>query len=104
MPRTGPRGCMQMEECAVGTRVRYTRTGTVGTVTALQAVDGETFAVLDATGLLYRLDQLVRAGTVRERREGQVEDLTTQLEREREGLYRADGSQFELDNSCEGGG
>jgi len=95
---------MQPEACEVGTRVRYLRTGTIGTITALQAVDGESFAILDTTGLLYRLDQLVPAGTVRERREEKVDDVRAQLEREREGVYRADGSQFELDNSCEGGG
>ncbi len=95
---------MQTDECAVGARVRYAGTGTVGTVTALQAVDGETFAVLDSTELLYRLDQLTPAGTVREQREARREDITAQLAREREGIVREDGSQFELDNSCEGGG
>ena len=95
---------MQTAECAVGNRVRYLRTGTVGTITALQAVNGATYAVLDTTGLLYRLDQVVPASAVSEARVHRVEDLAAQLEREREGLYRADGAQLELDNSCEGGG
>ncbi len=96
---------MDTGEVAVGTRVRYTRTGTIGTVTAVQAIEGETYAVLDSTGLLYRLDQLAPAGTVREqRREGIVEDLEEQLRRDREGIYREDGSNLDLGNRCEGGG
>lgn len=95
---------MDTGEVAVGMRARYARTGTVGTVTAVQAIGGETYAVLDSTGLLYRLDQLAPAGAVRERREGTVEEIEQQLEREREAVHRTDGGQFELDNSCEGGG
>lgn len=85
-------------------RARYGRTGTVGTVTAVQAIEGETYAVLDTTGLLYRVDQLAPAGAARERRERTVEEIDEQLRREREGIVRTDAGQFELDNSCEGGG
>ena len=95
---------MDTGEVAVGMRARYARTGTAGTVTALQAIGGETYAVLDSTGLLYRLDQLAPTGAARERRERTVEEIEEQLKREREGLFREDGSQFDLDNSCEGGG
>ena len=95
---------MLTDECAVGARVRYSGTGTVGTVTALQAVDGETYAVLDSTGLLYRLDQLTPAGAVNKQGEARIEDSTTQIEREREGIIWDDGSQLDIDNSCEGGG
>ncbi|HOT95383.1 MAG TPA: DUF2098 domain-containing protein [Methanoregulaceae archaeon] len=95
---------MQTDECTVGTRVRYAGTGTVGTVTAIQAVDGETYAVLDTTGLLYRLDQLTPATVVRERRKARLEEITDQLSREREGVVWDDGSQLDLDNACEGGG
>lgn len=95
---------MDTGEVAVGTRVRYARTGTVGTVTAVQAIEGETYAALDSTGLLYRLDQLAPAGAVHERRQGTVEEIEEQLRREREGIFRTDGGQFDLDNSCEGGG
>jgi hypothetical protein len=95
---------MDTGEVAVGMRARYARTGTTGTVTALQSIEGETYAVLDSTGLMYRLDQLAATGAVRERRERTVEEVKEQLERERQGVSRTDGSQFELDNSCEGGG
>ncbi|NLX50312.1 MAG: DUF2098 domain-containing protein [Methanospirillum sp.] len=95
---------MDTGEVAVGMRARYTRTGTVGVVTEIQALGGESYAVLDSTGLLYRLDQLAPAGTVREKRDRLIEDITEQLERERAAITRTDGSQFELDNSCEGGG
>jgi hypothetical protein len=95
---------MDTGEVAVGMRARYARTGTTGTVTSLQAIGGETYAVLDSTGLLYRLDQLAPTGAARERRERTVEEIEAQLDRERQGVSRTDGSSFELDNSCEGGG
>ena len=96
---------MDAGEVAVGMRARYGRTGTIGTVTAVQAIEGENYAELDSTGLLYRVDQLAPAGAERaERRERGVEEIEEQLRREREGLTRTDGSQFDLDNSCEGGG
>jgi hypothetical protein len=95
---------MDTGEVAVGMRARYERTGTTGTVTAVQAIDGETYAVLDSTGLLYRIDQLAPAGAAQERRERLVEEIEEQLRREHEGIVRTDGGQFDLDNSCEGGG
>jgi hypothetical protein len=96
---------MDTGEVVVGMRARYQRTGTIGTVTALQAIDGETYAVLDSTGLLYRVDQLAPAGAAaQERRERNIEALEDQLRRDREGIVREDGGQFDLDNSCEGGG
>lgn len=95
---------MDYGEVAVGMRARYGRTGTVGTVTALQAIDGETYAVLDSTGLLYRVDQLAPTGAARERKERTNEEVEEQLRREREGVMRTDAGQFDLDNSCEGGG
>ena len=95
---------MDTGEVAVGMRARYGRTGTVGTVTAVQAIEGETYAVLDSTGLLYRVDQLAPTGAAREERKPTVEEMEEQLRREREGITRTDGGQFELDNSCEGGG
>jgi hypothetical protein len=95
---------MDTGEVAVGMRARYGRTGTVGTVTAVQAIEGETYAVLDTTGLLYRVDQLAPTGVAREERKRTVEEIEEQLRREWEGITRTDGGQFELDNSCEGGG
>jgi len=60
--------------------------------------------VLDTTGLLYRVDQLAPAGSIRERHERAAEEIDEQLRREREGVMRTDAGQFDLDNSCEGGG
>lgn len=85
-------------------RARYGRTGTIGTVTAVQAIEGETYAMLDTSGLLYRVDQLVPTGAAREERKRTVEEIEELIRRDREGIVREDGSQFELDNSCEGGG
>ncbi|MDE4908659.1 DUF2098 domain-containing protein [Methanogenium marinum] len=50
-----------MEDVAIspGMRVRYPRTGTAGTVVRIEEIDGNEFAEIDTTGLLYRIDQLV---------------------------------------------
>lgn len=50
-----------MEDVAIrpGMRVRYPRTGTSGTVVRIEEADGNEFAEIDTTGLLYRIDQLV---------------------------------------------
>ena len=50
-----------MEDVAIrpGVRVRYPRTGTAGTVVRIEEINGNEFAEVDTTGLLYRTDQLV---------------------------------------------
>ncbi|WAI00314.1 DUF2098 domain-containing protein [Methanogenium organophilum] len=50
-----------MEDVAIrpGMRVRYPRTGTAGTVVRIEEIDGNEFAEVDTTELLYRTDQLV---------------------------------------------
>jgi len=50
---------MSAEEIALGTRVRYPKTGTTGKILHLEQIRGETFAELDSTHLLYRIDQLI---------------------------------------------
>jgi hypothetical protein len=53
-------------ELALGMRVRYPRTGTTGTVLRIEEIRGVTFAELDITNLLYRIDHLIPAtGTVK---------------------------------------
>ena len=58
-----------MEDVAIrpGMRVRYPRTGTAGTVVRIEEIDGNEFAEIDTTGLLYRIDQLVQI-------EGEIEE------------------------------
>jgi hypothetical protein len=53
---------MHADEIAVGMSVRYPRTGTTGTVTRIDVIEGETFALVDTTGLLYRADVLIPGG------------------------------------------
>ena len=50
-----------MEDVAIfpGMRVRYPRTGTAGHIVRIEEIDGNEFAEIDTTGLLYRTDQLV---------------------------------------------
>lgn len=50
-----------MEDVAIrpGMRVRYPRTGTAGTVVRIEEIDGNEFAEVNTTELLYRTDQLV---------------------------------------------
>lgn len=100
---------MQDGEIAVGMRVRYPRTGTTGTVMKLEPYEGNLFAELDSTGLLYRAGELIPAElkkTVAAERTDDAKDAKKVIEQER--AYMA-GSELQealknIDQSCEGGG
>jgi hypothetical protein len=94
---------MEAGEIAVGMVVRYPRTGTRGKVERLEEIGGETFAELDCTHLLYRVDQLVSAGETAGRKEGLTEDIREVLEKERD-FSRMEDAWKDTDRSCEGGG
>ncbi len=97
---------METGEASVGMRVRYPRTGTSGTIVALTVEGGENFAELDSTHLLYRVDQLVPAGSMVEKRSGTLDDTIEKVKKERE-FYSLTGYQEAIshtDQSCEGGG
>jgi hypothetical protein len=97
---------MNADELTVGMQVRYGRTGTTGKVTRIEQLKGDTFAEVDTTQLLYRVDQLAPATTIKERKEKRREKDMDQVQKERE--YMA-GAGFQdavthTDQSCEGGG
>ena len=97
---------MNAEELVIGMQVRYPRTGTSGKVTRVEQQQGDLFAELDSTGLLYRVDQLMPAAA-RKEREAKVRDEDLErIKREREALsdeaFREALSHS--DQSCEGGG
>jgi hypothetical protein len=97
---------MQAAEIAVGMKVRYSRTGTTGTVVRIEEEQGSLFAEIDTTHLFYRVDQLSRAGAVEKKQEKKHEDLIEQLEKEREYVSGAGFAEAisHSDQSCEGGG
>jgi hypothetical protein len=97
---------MLTEEIILGMRVRYPRTGTTGKIQRIENVGGITFAELDSTNLLYRIDHLIPAT-------GNVKTTTTVIEDAKEVIARerefAAGSGLQdalknVDQSCEGGG
>jgi hypothetical protein len=98
---------MAAEEITPGMKVRYPRTGTTGTVLRIEQVRGESFAELDSTNLLYRIDQLIPATITEKTSSGNIrEDAKTAIEKER---AFASGAAFQealkdIDHSCEGGG
>jgi len=97
---------MHADEVVLGMRVRYPRTGTAGTVQRVENLRGGTFAELDTTHLLYRIDQLIPAELTETVKKTIIEDAKKVIEQERE--YAA-GSEFRqalqnTDQSCEGGG
>lgn len=97
---------MLAEEIALGMKVRYPRTGTTGKILRIEQVRGDTFAELDSTNLLYRIDQLIPATGVDRISSAIVEDAKKVIARERE--FTA-GSELQdalknIDQSCEGGG
>jgi hypothetical protein len=97
---------MLAEEIAMGMKVRYPRTGTTGKILRIEEIRGDTFAELDSTNLLYRIDQLIPATTSVKTTKTIVEDAKSVIERERE-FAAGSGLQDALkniDQSCEGGG
>jgi hypothetical protein len=98
---------MSAENISLGSRVRYPRTGTTGKILHIEQIRGESFAELDSTGLLYRIDQLIPvSGPVKTAVSAVVEDAKKVIERERE-FAAGSGLQDALkniDQSCEGGG
>jgi hypothetical protein len=97
---------MSAEGISLGTRVRYPKTGTTGKILHIEQIGGETFAELDSTRLLYRIDQLIPITTTEKTVSTIVEDAKKVIARERE---FAAGSELQdalknIDQSCEGGG
>jgi hypothetical protein len=97
---------MAADGISVGMRVRYPRTGTVGTVVSIEKEGKSQFAELDSTHLLYRVDYLVPADISAEKSSPVERDFKKEIEEEREfvsgsGLRE---SLKNIDQSCEGGG
>jgi len=97
---------MSAEDIALGARVRYPKTGTTGKILHMEQIRGETFAELDSTHLLYRIDQLTPVTAMEKTISTVVEDAKKVIARERE---FAAGSELQealknIDQSCEGGG
>jgi len=97
---------MSTEEMSLGTRVRYPKTGTTGKILHIEQIRGETFAELDSSRLLYRIDQLTPVTGTEKNLSTVVEDAKKVIARERE---FAAGSELQealknIDQSCEGGG
>jgi hypothetical protein len=97
---------MSAEELSLGARVRYPKTGTTGKILHIEQIRGETFAELDSTRLLYRIDQLIPVAGTEKNVSVIVEDAKIVIARERE---FAAGSELQealknIDQSCEGGG
>ena len=97
---------MDGEVIEAGMRVRYTGTGTTGTVVRFERQEGREYAELDTTHLLYRTDKLVPVEAGIEKKHHYREDIKKTIEEEREFIS---GSAFQeslknIDQSCEGGG
>lgn len=97
---------MDGEVIEAGMRVRYTGTGTTGTVIRFERLEGREYAELDTTHLLYLTEKLVPVEAAVEKKYQKHEDIKKTLEEEREFIS---GSAFQeslknIDQSCEGGG
>ncbi len=95
---------MNADEVAVGAVVRYPRTGTTGKIVRIERIDGQTFAELDSTHLLYRVDGLVGIDRAKEKAYGEGRSLEEYLEKEKEFAEQMEEAWFTTDQSCEGGG
>lgn len=97
---------MSADALSLGTRVRYPKTGTTGKILHIEQIRGETFAELDSTRLLYRIDLLIPIAETEKTVSTIVEDAKKVIARERE-FAAGSGLQEALkniDQSCEGGG
>lgn len=95
---------MDATEVAVGIAVRYPRTGTAGKVAGIEVIEGETFATLDTTGLLYRVDTLEPAAHLEEHHAEKREDIDDLLRKKTEFGKDIRDAWQNIDNACEGGG
>jgi hypothetical protein len=97
---------MLSQEVVQGMRVRYPRTGTIGTILRIERIRGNMFAELDSTNLLYRVDQLIPASGSDKTTVTINEDAKKIIEREQ--AFAAGNEMMEalknIDQSCEGGG
>lgn len=97
---------MNAEELVIGMQVRYPRTGTSGRVTRVEQQQGDLFAEIDSTGLLYKIDQLLPAPARNEKQAKVRDEDLERIKRERE-LVSDEAFREALshsDQSCEGGG
>lgn len=96
---------MLAEEIAIGIWVRYPRTGTTGKILRIEERKGVTFAELDATGLLYRIDYLIPASETAKKVTPIMEDAQHLIAQERDFAARSGQEAMKnIDQSCEGGG
>jgi len=96
---------MSTDDIAVGAVVRYPRTGTTGKVVKIEEIDGREYAEIDATGLYYLLDELIRTELteVEARKKGRsLEDYMREHREIQEQLEKV--WEVGTDQSCEGGG
>lgn len=88
----------------IGVPVRYTRTGTVGTITRIEERGGHSYAELDSTHMLYRTDLLIP--TAMAERNQQVQEHEAGLKQVERELNRE--SSFDempsMDSACNGAG
>ena len=97
---------MLADDIVLGMRARYPRTGTTGKILRIEQIKGDTFAELDSTSLLYRIEQLIPATGTEKTISPLNEDTKKIIAHERE---FAAGTEFQevlknIDQSCEGGG
>ena len=104
-----PHGTDSIVTLAVGDLVRYTRTGTVGEIIDITEEDGDLFAELDSTHLLYRIDTLLpisSASLPQTRKDPKTRDMKEEIKKE--AVQAADialsVTTTELDSACAGGG
>ncbi|HJJ28556.1 MAG TPA: DUF2098 domain-containing protein [Methanocorpusculum sp.] len=93
-----------MDTFEIGQTVRYSRTGTVGKIVSFHTDGGFQYAELDATGLLYRIDQLV-AIHEEEHKSAVESDAKARILEEQRKMREMQESAFQnTDQACEGGG
>ncbi len=97
---------MDRQALSPGQKARYPRTGTTGIIVRIIRKDGADYAELDATGLLYRTDQLQSLQVADAGKQVADEDNLQRIKKERDYYSSSAFSEavMHTDQSCEGGG
>lgn len=93
---------MDASEVVVGIKVRYPRTGTEGQVESIQEIEGETFAQIDTTHLLYRIDQIITVERFKERAVESEMGVDEFLAREKQSTEEIQKAYEHWDGECGG--
>jgi hypothetical protein len=93
---------MDTGEITIGMKVRYPRTGTEGLVEKIEEIGGRTFAEIDTTHLLYRVDVIIPVEKFREKARGMEISIEEELGKGKMSAEELQKAYDHTDGECGG--